>query len=270
MLPSLDRDRVGARDVFVDVRAPTGPRRQDEFAVLDAIGIGQQLRPPRHLVHVDLHHAQVRHDRAEMSADDRGKRPAGIVRRDVHLVGVGHRRHPQRFGHAIPLHVDDRHIDGLLIEVVAKAAATEHRFERADRRRGRLPDQAQRLRLVKVHLEPHQVERLDLSGNLAKAFWLVVKIEIDREPHSGPAPSRSASSCDDDRSITSASMFSAGKSGPPARPRSVQSRAILVEDQHIGLQRLEAARRATSRPAARRSSSVRTGGASITLPNRCE
>ena len=56
--------------------------------------------------------------------------------------------------------------------------------------------QRQRLRLVHVHLEPHQVERLDLLGDAAEAFGLVVEVEIDRDAElSGRRPARSAASC---------------------------------------------------------------------------
>ena len=41
---------MGARHIFVDVRAPARSRRQHKFSVFDTIRIGQELRPPWHLV----------------------------------------------------------------------------------------------------------------------------------------------------------------------------------------------------------------------------
>ena len=98
----------------------------------------------QHVVDVDLHDLEVRHRGAEMRADQAAEMAVEIVRRDVDLVGVGHRRDLQRFEDAVPGHVDDRVIDRLLLEERPEIALAVDRFSEAIGVPRRAPDQRQR------------------------------------------------------------------------------------------------------------------------------
>ena len=101
--------------------------------------------------------------------------------------------------------------------------------------------QASASRLVHVHFEPHQVERLDLLGDAAEALGLVV--EIDDRPRCarfGPAPSRKAVSCAISASSISSGRLSSGWPGAARGARRVLAAAVLVEHQEVRLDRLVA------------------------------
>src|SRR5215475_9595875 len=57
--------RMRADDRLIDGRAPAGAGGEEEFAVLDHVGLGEELGFPRHLVGVELHDAEVGDRRAE-------------------------------------------------------------------------------------------------------------------------------------------------------------------------------------------------------------
>ena len=48
---------------FVDIDAPAGAVRDDEFAVLHHRGVDEKLIPPGDAVDVDLHHPEIGHRR---------------------------------------------------------------------------------------------------------------------------------------------------------------------------------------------------------------
>src|SRR5215469_14082390 len=54
-----------ADDRLIDGGAPAGAGGEEEFAVLDHVGLGEELGLPRHLVGVELHDAEVGDRRAE-------------------------------------------------------------------------------------------------------------------------------------------------------------------------------------------------------------
>src|SRR4051812_2720977 len=63
--PGLTRGMVAHRGL-VHLHAPAGTFRHDQLAVLDCRRIQEQLVAPGDAVDVDLHDAEIRHDRAEM------------------------------------------------------------------------------------------------------------------------------------------------------------------------------------------------------------
>src|SRR5262249_15724575 len=139
--------RMRADDRFVDGGAPAWAVRQEKLAVVDHVGLGEELGFPRHLVDVELHDAEIGYSRAEMRAHDIGQWTVEIMRGNVDLVGVGHDGHPRRLNEPIPLRVDDGDVDRVIFEVRLEIAAAEDPLERSDRRGRRLPDQTERLGL---------------------------------------------------------------------------------------------------------------------------
>src|SRR5260221_9478417 len=117
--------RMGAQSRLVDIGAPARPGRQHQLAVLDDRRDGDEVVLPRHVVDVDLHDAEIRHRGAEMCAHQGREMAVEIMRRDIDLVSVGHRRDLDRLGETVPRHVDDGDVDRAGLEERAKAAAAE-------------------------------------------------------------------------------------------------------------------------------------------------
>ena len=163
---------------FTSVPQP-GRRRQHELAVLDHRRVGEHLVAPRHLVDVVFHDAIVRDRGAEMRADIARQMPGEIMRRAVDLERVAQRGDAHRFPHAVPLHVDDGDIAGIV---------REERLERrspwivssdaigvvVERR-----SSASASGIVDVAFEPGQVEVFQRIGDADEALGTLAEIEVE-------------------------------------------------------------------------------------------
>src|SRR3954451_14667100 len=108
---------MGFEYVLVDFGAPAGAGRYHEVAVLDDGRMGQELWFPWHLIHVILRYPQVRDDGGKMRADDGRERAAEIVRCDVYLIGVAHRRHADRLRNTVILRIHDGDVGAVGVEI---------------------------------------------------------------------------------------------------------------------------------------------------------
>jgi hypothetical protein len=155
--------------------------------------------------------------------------------RDIDLVGVRHCGHAQRLRHSVVLRIDDGDIDAMAVEIGLERAPAEDRLQRSDRGRGRLPDQAQRGGLVEIHLEPHQLERLELLGEPPEAFRLVVEIEVDDEAHLRPGAGAQRRELCDQRRDDLLRKIELRVALAARRSRGILAAALMVEYQNIGL-----------------------------------
>src|ERR671919_930597 len=115
-----------------------------------------------------------------------------IVRRAVDLVSLGHRRDLDALENAVPGYVDDRDVHSLGVEERPELTAAEQEFAGRDRRARAAPDQRQRLRIVGVDLQPHQIVGFDRARHLEIPSVLKLKLRSSSRSTSSPAPSRNA------------------------------------------------------------------------------
>ena len=128
------------------------------------------------------------------------------------------------------------------LEIGLEVAPAEDGLERGDRRRGRLPDAGERLRLVHVHFEPQQVERLDRLGDAPQALGLVVEVEIDSDAHAGTGALAQRRELRNQRVEDVVGQIELGMAEAGAgHARGELPTALVVEQQQVGLERLEAA-----------------------------
>src|ERR1700761_8430905 len=60
--------RMRAHGLFIDIAAPSGLAREDQFAVLDHQWIGQEFTDPGSFIHHIFHHREVRNRRRHVRA----------------------------------------------------------------------------------------------------------------------------------------------------------------------------------------------------------
>ena len=194
---------------------------------------------PRHVVDVDFHDAEVGHGGAQVGAHQGRQVAVEIVRRHVDLVGFGHGGDFQRLPDAVPRHVDDGHVHGIVLEIGLEAAHPEQRLAGGDRGLERVADAPQRGGIVNVELEPEEAEVVEGARHLQVALGLEVEIEVQQDA--------------DIRARAGAKRLQLGAQGiddgavgvqrrPPRRAaeaRYVQAR-LTVEQEDVGLQGLEA------------------------------
>src|SRR3984957_11820062 len=166
---------------LIDVGPPTDAGRQQQFTVLDFWNMRDEVVLPRHILDIDLHHAEVGDGGAEMRAHQRAEMTVEVVRRNVDLIGVAHRGDLVRLEYAIPGDVDDGDVDRLVFQVRTELPPPVQRFQRGDRSARRPPDRRQRLRVIAVHLQPHEFEFLQRLGKPHIAFGLEVEVQIQMQ-----------------------------------------------------------------------------------------
>ena len=106
-----------------------------------------------------------------------------VVRRHVDLVDVRHRGDLQRLVQPVPDHVDDRHIGRVIVEERLELAPAVQRLARRDRAGRAALDLGQRRRVVRVDLQPGQVERRDRLGDALEALGLEVEVDVEMDAH---------------------------------------------------------------------------------------
>jgi hypothetical protein len=139
--------------ILVDVGAPAGLRGHDQVAVLYARRLGDEIVLPGHVIDVDLHDAEVRNRCAEVGAHQRGHVAVEVVRRAVDLVGLGHGRDLHRLEDAVPGHVDNADVHGIILEEIFELATAEEAFAAREGRFDRATDEGERARIEAVDLD---------------------------------------------------------------------------------------------------------------------
>jgi hypothetical protein len=139
--------------ILVDVGAPAGLRGHDQVAVLYARRLGDEIVLPGHVIDVDLHDAEVRNHCAEVGAHQRGHVAVEVVRRAVDLVGLGHGRDLHRLEDAVPGHVDNADVHGIILEEIFELATAEEVFAAREGRFDRATDEGERARIEAVDLD---------------------------------------------------------------------------------------------------------------------
>jgi len=104
-----------------------------------------------------------------------------IVRSDVDLICIHHRRHLQGFQKAVVDGIDNADVHGALLHQRQEIASPKHDFKRGDRRARFPADQRKLLSVQRVHFEPHHVERLERAGELAESLRLEAEIEVEHQ-----------------------------------------------------------------------------------------
>src|SRR5581483_8129334 len=179
-LTALPR-RMSLHRVLVNVGAPAWLGWNDQVTVLNARRLGDEIVLPGHVIDVDLHDAEVRYRCAEVGAHQRGHVAIEVVRSAVDLVGLGHRRDLHRLEDAVPRHVDNADVHGVILEEIFELATAEKAFAAREGRSDRAPDEGERTRIEAVNLDPHQPVPLQRADEADVALGLEVEIEIDKE-----------------------------------------------------------------------------------------
>ena len=105
-----------------------------------------------------------------------------------------------------------------------------------------MPDEAQRLRLEQVHFEPQQVERFDRLGDAAQPLGFVVEVEVEQEPHAFAGALAQGGELIDQCGQHVLGEVELGMTGAGAdHAGGNETAALVIEQQHVGFERLEAA-----------------------------
>ena len=140
-----------------------------------------QIVLPRNVVDVDLHDAEVRHGRAEVRAHRAAEVPVEIVRRDVHLVRVGHRCDLVRLPGAVPGHVDDGDVHRLVREIGAKFPNPVQRFARSDGHVRVIADVRQAFWIEQVEFVPEEIEIFKAADHLQIPLDFEVEVHVEQD-----------------------------------------------------------------------------------------
>src|SRR5919204_630653 len=139
----------------------------------------RHLLAPGYVVDVHLQDPHVRDRRAPLGRDERGQVAVVVVRRAVHLEGLGEVGDLLRLMEAVPDHVHRGHVQRTGLEERTEAAAGVEVLTRADRDRRAAAHARERLRVERVDLEPHQVEVLQPARDPEDALCGQVEVQID-------------------------------------------------------------------------------------------
>ena len=176
-----------------------------------------------------------------MRADHAAKIAVEVVWRAVHLIDVAQRRDLHALAKAVPDHVDDADIHGIMFEEGTKFAPAVQRLGRGDRAGGHALDASQRRGIMLVDLQPGQIEGGHYFGHPLEALGLEVEIGVEVNAHL--RSNRISDRAEMRRELPQQGVIPVQlrPAGMPAEARRIliQS-ALTVGDQDIGLQRPEA------------------------------
>ena len=178
--------RMSSQGFLVDIRAPAGPLRHGQYAILDHGNLSDEIVFPRHVINIGFHDREIRYDRRQVRAHHRREMTVKIVRRAVDLVGVGHRRNLDRLRQPIPGHVDNCHVDRAVFEEWPILPAPKERLAGSDRHPGAIAYETQPLGVIRVNFQPSQIERLANPRDLDISICLEIEIHIEMQSHFGP------------------------------------------------------------------------------------
>src|SRR5215831_2165580 len=173
--------RTGADRRLVGYAAPSRPIRHDEMAVLEHGRMIDKLVVPGEAVDVGFHDAKVGHGGGKVRIHHGAQMPVEVMRRHIDLVRLGGARNFHGLPHAVPGCVDDGHIHRLLAEIGQEFAQAKERLAGRDRVPALAANEAQRLWIEGVDLDPKHIEIGDGAQNLEIAFGLGVEVEIEQQ-----------------------------------------------------------------------------------------
>ena len=204
--------------------------------------MGHEVVVPGHVVALELHDPEIGDRGAEVRAHQGRQVPVEVVRGDVHLERLRQGSDAQGLQIAVPGHVHDGHVDGVLLEERLVLAPAVDGLKRSHRRAARATHSRERRRLVQVHLQPGEAVRLHGLGNAHQAFGLLAEIEVQHQPHLRTESFAQRGELVDDRvrqgHIVGLREIEAHR--PEARVHHVRYRA--AKQDRVGLHRLETAR----------------------------
>ena len=193
--------------------------------------------------------------RRKMRADHAAQMAVEIVRRDVDLVHVGHRRDLQRLRQTVPDHVDDRDVHRVVLEERLEVAPPAQRLARGDRAGRDVADRRERRRRracrSPARSAPNGATASAMRLNPSVLKW---KLMSSISPISGPdavADRRQRRRAARSVAVVPVQFRPSRRAAEARRERG----QLAVHDrQHVGLQRAEAARSRTSAACRARSS----------------
>ena len=114
------------------------------------------------------------------------------------------------------------------------------RFERRDRRAGRLADQRETLGIAHVELEPVEIERLEAARETQIAFRALAETHVEHQPAVGADAFAQRMELVDDRADMAIADAAVEEAGLDAEPAVEHVGLVSVEEDRIGLHGAEA------------------------------
>ena len=209
------------------------------MAVLDLRHGGEQRVPPRHLVDIDLHDAQVRHGGGEVDVHHRAQVAVEVVRRDVDLAGFRASRDLHGLRDAVPHRVDNRHVHRAVVEIGLELAQADQRLAAGDGRPRGAAHLGEADRVVGIDLVPEQFVRVERVHDLQQPLGAEVEVEVQQYVHVGAGALAERFDLRPQRVDDLALDVQVGLAGGHVEARRPEPRPV-VEKEHVGLQAGEA------------------------------
>src|SRR6266511_2416166 len=166
-------------DVLVHVGAPTGSRRNRERPVCDLRHARRQLLPPRHVVDIDFEDTDVRNRSTPLRRDEGREMAVVVVRRAVHLEGLGEIGDLLGLVEAVPDDVHRGDVHRTRLEEGTEGAVRVEVLAGTDRYRSSAADCRKRDGIEGVHLEPHQAVAFERARDAQHAFGGEIEVQVD-------------------------------------------------------------------------------------------